>query len=261
MTSRQRPGRDAATTLVAGLLAAGAAAVGSGHAYGAVPATVAVATVVGWSPAVLSAVALLRRRPRSSTPADWVTLTRAVLASACAAITVMVLVGPVPARTWTLLALTAPALLLDAIDGPVARRTASTSADGARLDMEVDAGLLVVLSLAASPVVGGWVVLIGAMRYLLVAASWVRPALRTPLPRSSFRRVVAGVQGVALAVVIAPFVPVTVATVVALVALGLLVVSFSSEIAMMELQARRSADAVPLPGDEGSTAPGCCLGS
>jgi phosphatidylglycerophosphate synthase len=261
MTSRQRPGRDAATTLVAGVLVAVAAAVGSGHAYPAEPATVGMAVLVGWAPAVLSAVALLRRRPRSSTPADWVTLTRAVLASGCAAITVMVLVGPVPARTWTLLALTAPALLLDAVDGPVARRTASTSAVGARLDMEVDAGLLVVLSLAAAPVVGGWVVLIGAMRYLLVAASWVRPVLRTALPRSSFRRIVAGLQGAVLAVVIAPFVPVTVATVLALLALGLLVVSFSSEIAMMEQQARRSANAVRLSEDEGTNAPGCCLGS
>ena len=173
----------------------------------------------------------------------------------------MVLVGPVPARTWTLLALAGPALLLDAVDGPVARRTASTSTAGARLDMEVDAGLLVVLSLAAAPVVGDWVVLIGAMRYLLVAASWVRPVLRTPLPRSAFRRVVAGLQGVVLAVAIAPFVPVKVAIALALVSLGLLIVSFASEIALMEQQGRRAVSAVPLPEEEGTAAPGCCLGS
>ena len=166
--------------------------------------------------------------------------------------TVLVLAGPVPARTWTLLALTAPALLLDAVDGPVARRTGSTSAVGARLDMEVDAGLLVVLSLAAAPVVGGWVVLIGAMRYLLVAASWVRPELRTPLPPSTFRRGVAGLQGVVLAAAIAPFVPRWVATAAALVALGLLIASFTSEVVTMERLAKPSADAVPLPEDEGA---------
>jgi phosphatidylglycerophosphate synthase len=182
-----------------------------------------------------------------------------VLASGCAAITVTVLAGPVPARTWTLLALTAPALLLDAVDGPVARRTGSASAAGARLDMEVDAGLLVVLSLAAAPVVGGWVVLIGAMRYLLVAASWLRPVLRTPLPRSSFRRLVAGLQGAVLATAIAPFVPVWVASLAALLALGLLIASFTSEIVMMERTARRSANAAVTPTQEDSAAPGCRL--
>jgi phosphatidylglycerophosphate synthase len=260
VTSRQRPVRDASATLVAGLLLAAAVAAGTGHRHGATPVTVGLASLLGWTPAVLSAVALMRRRPRSSSPADWVTLVRAVLASGCAAMTVLVLAGPVPARTWTLLALTAPALLLDAVDGPVARRTGSTSAVGARLDMEVDAGLLVVLSLAAAPVVGGWVVLIGAMRYLLVAASRVRPQLRTPLPRSTFRRGVAGLQGVFLAAAIAPFVPRWVATAAALVALGLLIASFASEIVTMERLARPSAIAVPLPEEEG-TAPDCRLGS
>ena len=90
----------------------------------------------------------------------------------------------VPARTWWLVALIVPTLLLDAVDGPVARRTGTVTEAGGRLDMQVDAGVLVVLSVAAAPVVGIWVVLIGALRYVFVAASWLRPSLRRPLPRS-----------------------------------------------------------------------------
>lgn len=238
MVSERQAMRDAAATVAAGLVVAGAAAGVLSHVYPTAATTVGVAAVVGSLPALLSAAAVLRRRPRMSTPADRVTLARAVLASGCAAITAMVLAGAVPARTWWLLALTVPALLLDAVDGMVARRTGAVSAAGARLDMQVDAGLLVVLCLAVAPVVGVWVLLIGAMRYLFVAASWLRPILLTALPRSQFRRVVAGLQGGVLAVAIAPVVPVSVATVAVLLGLGLLVVSFGTQIVALERQGR-----------------------
>ena len=127
-------------------------------------------------------------------------------------------------------------LLLDAVDGPVARRTGTVTEAGGRLDMQVDAGVLVVLSVAAAPVVGMWVLLIGALRYLFVAASWLRPSLRRPLPRSPFRRVVAGLQGAVLAFAIAPVVPVDVARAALLLALGLLVASFAHQVVLQERQ-------------------------
>src|SRR5689334_20438715 len=69
-------------------------------------------------------------------PADWVTLTRASLAAVIAALVVQ---PPVPVAL--LVSLSAVALVLDAVDGWVARRT-STSERGARWDGEVDAFLI-----------------------------------------------------------------------------------------------------------------------
>lgn len=243
MASGQRAPDDAAATALAGLLAAGATAAVLGHAYPASGTTALVAAAVGSLPAMLSALAVSRRRSGISTPADRVTLTRAVLASGCAAIATMVLAGAVPARTWWLLALTLPTLFLDAVDGLVARRTGTVTAAGAHLDMQVDAGVLVVLSVAVAPVIGWWVLLIGALRYLFVAASWLRPSLRMLLPRSRFRRAVAGLQGVVLAVAIAPVMPVGVARVALLLALGLLLGSFGSQVFLLERQARYLVDA------------------
>ncbi|MGH3316610.1 MAG: CDP-alcohol phosphatidyltransferase family protein, partial [Nocardioidaceae bacterium] len=166
------------------------------------------------------------------------TLARAVLASGCAAVTVLVLAGTVPGRTWWLLSLAVPCLLLDAADGLVARRTGTVSAAGARLDGELDAGILVVLSLAVAPVLGAWVLLIGAMRYLFLAGSWVRPPWRGPLARSDARRAVAGLQGAALAVAAAPVVPLGVATAGVAVALLLLAVSFARDVVTLETRAK-----------------------
>jgi len=226
--------RDAAATVLAGVVATCVAAVVPALVYGVSAGETVPAVVLGPLPAVLAAVAVLRRRPLTSTVADRVTLGRAVLLSGCTATTVLVLIGEVPARTWWLLLFAVPALLLDAADGAVARSTGSVTEAGARLDYQVDSGALVVLSLAVAPTLGYWVVLIGALRYLFVACSWVRPAWRLPLPSSDFRRFVAGLQGAMLAVAMAPAVPVGVAAAGVAVALALLVVSFGSSIVILE---------------------------
>ena len=100
-------------------------------------------------------------------PADRVTLARAVLACGVAALTADSFVGSRPRRV--LVALTAVALALDAVDGRVARRTGTVSELGARFDMEVDAFLILVLSVYVAPAVGWWVLAIGLMRYALLA--------------------------------------------------------------------------------------------
>lgn len=84
---------------------------------------------------------------------------RAVLVGGVAA-----LVGDAFARppvVGTLVALTIVALVLDGGDGRVARRTGTTSALGARFDMEVDALLVLVLSLHVARDLGPWVLAIG----------------------------------------------------------------------------------------------------
>jgi phosphatidylglycerophosphate synthase len=242
MASSRQAVRDAAIAAIAGPVVAGAAAVVLSRGHHVAMATLGGATIAGALPAALAATSVLRRRPMTSTPADRVTLSRAVLASGCAAIAVLVLLTAVAARTWWLFALTVPALVLDAVDGVVARRTGTASVAGARLDMEVDAGVLVVLCCAVAPVVGAWVLLIGAMRYLLFVVARLRPPLRTTLPRSQFRRVVAALQGIMLAVAIAPVIPVSLARAGLGLALALLLASFASEAVIKERLARQPVD-------------------
>ena len=94
--------RDAAATVLTGVVVACAAAAVPAVVYGASAETVVLAVVLGWLPAMLTSVAVLRRSPLVSTVADRVTLGRAVLVSGCAAVTVLVLAGEVPGRTWWL---------------------------------------------------------------------------------------------------------------------------------------------------------------
>ncbi len=72
--------------------------------------------------------------------------------------------------------------MLDAVDGRVARRTGTASAFGARFDMEVDAFLILVLSVYVARVGRRVGAAIGAARYAFVAAGWLLPWLRGPLP-------------------------------------------------------------------------------
>src|SRR5262249_28521575 len=121
-------------------------------------------------------------------PADRVTLARATLVGAVAALTVDSLGRGAPVAV--LVALTAAAALaLDAVDGQVARRTGTVTALGARFDMEVDASLLLVLGGYVSRAFGAWVLAIGLMRYAFVAATWALHWMRAALPPRYWRKV------------------------------------------------------------------------
>jgi phosphatidylglycerophosphate synthase len=77
---------------------------------------------------------------------------------------------------------------------------------GARFDMEVDGLLILALAILVSEYgkAGRWVVLSGLMRYLFVAAGWLAPWLRRPLPPSQRRQTICVVQIVALTLAIVP---------------------------------------------------------
>ena len=222
--------RDAAVSAAAGAAVSVVAALVLDSAYPSGGPKVAVAAAIGVGPAVVAIASVLRRSPGFTTAADRVTLARAVLACGCAAMTALVVLGPAPARTGWLFGLSVPTLLLDAVDGQVARRLNCATEDGGRLDMQVDAAVLLVLSIAVATELGWWVLLIGAMRYLYVVATWIRPRLAAPLPRSRFRVFVAATQGAVLAGALAPFVPAPLATVAVAAALALLLASFGSQI-------------------------------
>jgi phosphatidylglycerophosphate synthase len=131
-------------------------------------------------------------------PASWVTLGRAGLSAGVAALVVDSFANDIAVAL--LVTLASVALALDLIDGWLARRTHTESAFGARFDGEVDAFLILVLSLYAAPIYGAWVLAIGAARYVFLAGEWLLPWMRAPLPPRRWRKVVAAVQGVVLTI-------------------------------------------------------------
>ncbi|WP_436798805.1 CDP-alcohol phosphatidyltransferase family protein [Micromonospora profundi] len=188
---------------------------------------------VGYAAATCLALSRGLRRAGASGlgPADRVTLTRAVPVGAVTALVVDSFSRPTP--VGLLVTVAAVALLLDAVDGQVARRTGTVSALGARFDMEVDAFLILVLSVYVAPAAGSWVLAIGLMRYVFVAASAVLPWLGGSLPPRLWRKVVAAAQGVLLAVAAAEVLPQPWTTLVLVAALALLIESFGRDVAWL----------------------------
>ena len=190
----------------------------------------------GWFVGLVSGLALnltlaraLWRDPSAGLGwASWITLTRATLAVGVAALTAASF--ELPVATATLVALASIALALDFVDGWLARRTTTQSALGAKLDGEVDAFLILVLSIEVAPTAGGWVLLIGVARYFFLAAGWVYPWLRAPLPRRDWRKTVTASQGVALVIAASGVPPLTVSRILLAVALAMLAESFGRDV-------------------------------
>jgi phosphatidylglycerophosphate synthase len=158
--------------------------------------------IVGLATGSAATAMLVTARKRSDQPAifpaDWVTLTRALLIAGVAGLVADSFGRPV--STTALVTLSTVALVLDAVDGQVARRTGTATALGGRIDAETDAFLILLLSIAVSEDYGGWVLAIGAARYALLLAGWVIPWLAAPLPPRYWGKVVAAVTGIVLTV-------------------------------------------------------------
>jgi phosphatidylglycerophosphate synthase len=193
-------------------------------------------------------------------PADWVTLSRATLAVGVAALVAASFAGPVPVAL--LVALAAVALALDAVDGWVARRTGTATELGERLDGEVDAFLILVLSVYVARSAGVWVLAIGAARYAFLAAGYVMPWLRGSLPPRYWRKVVCAAQGVVLTIAAAGVLPRGIADAALAGALVLLAESFGRDVVWLwgrrrEEVSESAADANddPSSSDEKPTPP------
>ena len=156
-------------------------------------------------------------------PASWVTLVRATLAVAVAALVADSFARATPVAL--LVTLAAVALALDLVDGWLARRTGTASALGARFDGEVDAFLILALSVYVASSFGAWVLAIGAARYVFGVGEWLVPWMRAPLPPRRWRKVVAAMQGVVLTVAAADVLPAALTRAALAVALVALVAS------------------------------------
>lgn len=199
--------------------------------------------LVALAPAVVALPVLLgalgrRGAADSVTTADTVTVVRAVLVAVVAGWAVLVALGSLPATSWWLLGLALVALLLDGVDGAVARRTQTTSEVGAMLDAETDAAMMMALSVIAAHQVGVWILLAGGLRYVFAAVEtvrWTPPTGQRPvLPDRPSRRVIAALAAVALAVTVAPGLAPLITIALCAVALSLLLVSFGLDAISLE---------------------------
>ena len=133
---------------------------------------------------------------------------------------------------WTVLAIAVFSLCLDGVDGFFARRQKLTSSFGARFDMEVDsvfALLLALLSWQAGKA-GAWVLLLGSMRYLFLAAAVVWPWLMGALPERFSRKAICVIQIAVLIALLAPIISGPLSWTLAAFATLLLTYSFGRDV-------------------------------
>ena len=159
-------------------------------------------------------------------PANQVTTARAVL--------VALVVGAIgehvsPAVGASAAGASLAVTLMDGIDGWMARRSRMASQFGARFDMEVDALLILALAILTwqHGKAGAWVVLSGLLRYVFVAAGWLLPRMRQPLPDSRRRRTICVVQLGGLIIALEPFVAPPASGLIAAITLTALLYSFA----------------------------------
>jgi phosphatidylglycerophosphate synthase len=188
--------------------------------------------IVGLATGSAATALLVTARKRSDQPAifpaDWVTLTRSLLIAGVAGLVADSFVRPV--SITALVTLSTVALVLDAVDGQVARRTGTATPLGARIDGEVDAFLILLLSIVVSQHYGSWVLAIGAARYVLLLAGWLMPWLAAPLPPRYWRKVVAAVQGIVLTIAASGVLDRLAGMIAVVAALLLLVESFGRDV-------------------------------
>jgi phosphatidylglycerophosphate synthase len=186
------------------------------------------------------------RAPASFGLANQVTLLRAGLV--CLIGGALLAGGSSSLLGWSLAALVAAALSLDAVDGWLARRFGLASDFGARFDLEIDALLILILAVLVWQTgrVGPWVLAIGLLRYGFVLAGCLLPWLLRPLPPSRRRQAVCVQQGLTLLLCLLPPVGTTLAR-------------FCAGIALLALLASFAADIIYLARDRGgSDADRCC---
>jgi phosphatidylglycerophosphate synthase len=181
--------------------------------------------------------------------ADWITLTRASLAAAIAALVATSFSRPV--MTWLVVALSVIALTLDFADGWVARRTGTSRRLGGYFDGEVDAFLMLVLSVDIARSAGAWVLAIGLMRYAFLVA-WIGLGwMRRELPSRHWRKVVTAMQGIVLTVAASAVLPQTVIRVALLVALVVLAESFGRDVWWLRVRRSRPVSGETKAGPAG----------
>ena len=178
--------------------------------------------------------------------ANRVTLARLALVALLAALVGEPL-AEADAVAWGAIVVATAAALLDALDGPLARRSGLASEFGARFDMETDALLTLVLCLLVLHFdkVGAWILAAGLMRYAFVLAMKPWPCLARPLPPSQRRKAVCVAQITSLIVCLGPIIALPWSRAIAAASLAALAASFAIDIAW--LIRHRASPLEPVP--------------
>lgn len=147
-----------------------------------------------------------------------------------------------PAAGWMLAAMASAAVASDALDGWLARRLDAASSFGARLDMETDAALMLVLCLVLIAQGRGHVslLIVGLARYAFVAAGLAAATLRAPLFASERRHAAAAAVMILLVTALVPALPVAGAVAVGALATAVTIASFAVDIAWLLRRGARS---------------------
>lgn len=226
---RARLGPSVALTSL-GLAALVAAAMPAFDLGGDYPARVFVA--FGMAAVLVAGLARRHLGRASFGAANFVTLVRAALTAALVG-----LIGEPHAAplAWLAIAFAVTALILDGIDGRLARRNGSATAFGARFDMETDAAMILVLAALcwAFDKAGPWILATGLLRYAFVAAAGLVRFMHRPLPASRRRQTVCVVQIVALLLTLAPITAVPLSSAIGALGLALLAGSFAIDVAWL----------------------------
>ena len=164
-------------------------------------------------------------------PGNRVTSLRMALSALLAAVIGQSLMQP-DAIAWTIVVAATVTAVLDAADGPLARRSGLASDFGARFDMETDAWLTLVLCglIVHFDKAGAWVLAAGLMRYAFVGAARLWPWLSGTLPASLRRKAVCVAQITTLIVCLGPIVPRALSSVLAATSLIVLAWSFAVDV-------------------------------
>lgn len=133
---------------------------------------------------------------------------------------------------WLYVSLCVIALVMDGVDGKVARATGTETGFGARFDLELDALFILGLCLAVVALdrAGLWVLALGLMRYGFVIAGRIWPFINQPLPASFRRKTVCVWQLVTLMIALLPVTPDALALWSLVLALALLCYSFGTDL-------------------------------
>ncbi|HEX3141657.1 MAG TPA: CDP-alcohol phosphatidyltransferase family protein [Rhizobacter sp.] len=164
-------------------------------------------------------------------PANRLTLLRLAASTLLAAVIGEPLAQP-DVIAWGIVVAATVTAVLDAADGPLARRSGLASEFGARFDMETDAWLTLVLCglILHFDKAGAWVLAAGLMRYAFVGAARLWPWLSGTLPPSLRRKAVCVAQITTLIVCLGPIVPRALSSALAAVSVGLLAWSFAVDV-------------------------------
>jgi phosphatidylglycerophosphate synthase len=178
----------------------------------------------------IAAIALGEEHPFARFgPANHITVVRAAIVAMLAA---LVFEARAPVLAAIAVTCIAGSAVLDGVDGWLARRTRMISAFGARVDMETDALLIMVVSLLVwrYDKAGVWVLAGGLLRYAFVAAGMMLPWMAAPLTPTLRAKTITIVHVVGLCVALAPIIPWPLSAIAAAVTTALLAWSFAVDV-------------------------------